>query len=92
MLLHALTVLPWQDSLINTQHIVNEIVLYLMCTGLVSFSGPITETIQAQVFGWLLVLTFIAMVSINITIILYDSLRYLQLLMKRYYKSFPQCL
>lgn len=39
---------PWVDSLINQQHFVNEVVLYVICACLMVFSGVITSTEQAH--------------------------------------------
>ena len=84
MLLLATAALPFSEARINQQHIVNEIVFYIMCSALVVYAGAITDPYQTKVLGWLLIALFTLFVLYNIVMILYDMLSHLKLLCKRY--------
>lgn len=72
MLLLATTALPWIESRINQQHIINEVAFYIMCTGLIAFAGAITDPVHANTLGWLLIALFTALVFYNLYMIMHD--------------------
>ena len=70
----------WEDRLINVQHAVNEIALYLILLQVSIFCGltPASET--ALVLGWTLIATILLTIFFNLTVITYMSICYLRLL------------
>lgn len=47
MMTFVATERQWEDKFINWQHFANEVVFYLLCLGLMFFSGVLTETKQS---------------------------------------------
>ena len=89
MLIIAATGLPWTVSLINSQHIVNEMVFYIVCASLVTFSGATTDVHQLSTLGWLLVGLIMLFCLFNVLVIVYDNLINLKQLI-RYKKLLPK--
>ena len=75
---------PWQNSLINLQHFVNEVFFYVLITGLIIFSGVVTDTHDLIKIGWLMIALCCLFIVFNLTVIILDMLRFYKLLLKRY--------
>ena len=89
MLVVATTAIPWSQSLINTQHILNEVVFYTICACLVAFSC-ITDLYQSLILGWLLIVLISYLIIYNLIIIAYYTLSFLKLLLIRYNRFLPR--
>ena len=77
--------MQWQDGLINVQHFVNEVFLYLFCVSMMLFTGVLEQSRQSVALGWLLIGLCCIMIIYNLAVILVDTLSFLHLLYKRYY-------
>ena len=70
-----LTEYPWETTLLNSQHIVNEIALYLIVFILYILTG--SATINTTIFntlGWTIIGLFVALLAWNFLVILITSL------------------
>lgn len=74
-----LTERQWEASLINVQHLVNEIVLYLVLVLLVLFTSTTIPTGAAANLGWLLIALVVAMIFFNTAVMIYYSLRWFKM-------------
>ena len=74
----------WEDSLISQQHLMNEVGFYMICTTLLLFCGMIHETHQRYVIGYLAITLICAIIFYNLTVIFYDLLCFVRLLIYRF--------
>ena len=75
---------PWENPFFNWWHLLNETIFYMVCVGLLCFSGLLTRATESVTLGWLLIGVIIVMVIFNTLIILFDLLVYTRLLILRY--------
>ena len=75
----------WEDSLIATQHIINEVALYLILMIVTMFALPLSASAQSSI-GWLLISIVIATLVFNMAIIGYYSVFHFTLFMRRHRK------
>ena len=75
---------PWQSTLINRLNFFNEAIFYLVCLGLICFTGMITKSSSSLFLGWILMTIVTFMITVNLLILTYDSVLSLKLLAKRY--------
>ena len=80
--------MQWQDGLINVQHFVNEVFLYLFCVSMMLFTGVLEQSRQSVALGWLLIGLCCIMIIYNLGVILVDTLSFLHLLYRRYYARY----
>ena len=77
------------DSYINGQHFANELVFYLLCLSTMCFAGLITAPEQSKALGWMLIGLMIVLIMYNVYCIVYDLVKYVRLLYKRYRMLLP---
>lgn len=82
MLAYALSEMPWKETIINCQHIGDEITIYMICVMLLLFSGFV-DTDTRHNIGWALIGLCISYVVFNTIVSLYYSARLLILFCKR---------
>ena len=87
MLAYAFSEYQWQDTLINQQHIVDEITIYILCVLLLFFSNQVSSQMRV-LLGYILIGIVFAYVIYNTIVILIYSLRIMWLYIKR---IFIQC-
>lgn len=75
----------WEDSIINQQHVVNEIAFYLVLLHVIVFVGLSPAPAAATVLGWTLISTLLATIIYNIIVMIYCALMYLKLASRRVY-------
>ena len=80
----------WEDNLINVQHFVNEVVLYVIFASLMCFSGVLTKTKESAALGWLIIGLIFSFVIFNIVVIFFDLCMFIRLLIKRYRHKMPR--
>ena len=77
----------WEDKLINYQHFINEAVFYLLLLCLLVclciLDGDLKE-IKWRIGAFMITLVYF-LISFNIGVIIYDSIRHLRLICKRYW-------
>ena len=78
----------WEDRMNNIQHLLNEAIFYLVCMGLVCFSGIIFEAKQSVTLGWLLIGIIVVMISFNALYIMYTTCVHMKLVILRYRPKF----
>ena len=74
-----LTERQWEASLINVQHLVNEIVLYLVLILFVLFTTTTISASAAIDLAWLLIALVVAMILFNTAVMIYYSLRWFKM-------------
>ena len=80
---------PWERQMLNTWHLLNEAVFFIVCSGLMCFSGMLNMATQSVSLGWILVGLIFVMIIYNSIIIIFDVLIYLRLCILRHRKKFP---
>ena len=80
----------WEDLMINHQHLSNEILFYLLCCTLICFCGLIQDANKNWQVGNLVIMAMVALVLYNVVVIMYDLVRFVTLLTKRYYVRAPR--
>lgn len=80
----------WEDVLINVQHAVNEIALYLILVQLSIFCGLTPTPHTALILGWTLITTIILTVFFNLLVITYMSICWMRLLCIRFFSLLKQ--
>ena len=75
----------WEDSIINQQHVVNEIAFYLVLLQVVIFVGLSPAPFAATALGWTLIGTLLVTIIYNIIVLIYCSLQYIKLASSRVY-------
>ena len=78
----------WEDKLINIQHAVNEVALYLVLLQVAIFCGLTPAAVTAGILGWTLIITVLATVVFNISVIVYMSIVYLRMLWKKHWNIY----
>ena len=86
VLAFVLSETQWEDSIINQQHIVNEIALYIVLCHVVIFCGLTPTAASASIVGWSTIGVLLTTIIYNIAVILYCSIRYLKLGSLRLYR------
>ena len=84
MLAYALYENQWNESVINWQHIGNEIVIYTLCVILMLFNGTVDAQIRYHL-GWVLCYICLAYIVLNSIVILFYSARLIRLLFRHKY-------
>ena len=79
----------WEDLMINHLHLSNEVLFYLLCCVLICFCGLIHDADQNWQVGNLVIMAIVSLVFYNIVVIVYDLVRFVTLLTKRYYTRTP---
>ena len=74
----------WEEKLVNWQHFANEAAFYILCLGLMVFSGVLTKSGQSQAFGTILIALVVVLVCLNVAYIVYDLIVFIRLLLCRY--------
>ena len=77
----------WEDMLIAVQHFFNEVLFYLLCVGLLLFSGLLQKNHQNVLFGWLLISAGCVNILFNLGIIVADLSLFVRLLYARYSRT-----
>lgn len=72
---------PWKDSLVNTQHIINEAGLYLALIFLVTFKA-VGDINVRDPLGYGFIALICLLVAYNMLIIVFDAIRYIKNLIK----------
>ena len=85
MLSFVFTEAQWEDSIINQQHVINEIAFYLVLLHVVSFVGLTPAPATTAILGWSLIATLLATIAYNIGMLIYLSLRYFKMTFKRWW-------
>lgn len=75
MLAYALTEWQWKEKVINLQHIVNEVTIYILCVLLLLYSNYIQEGRMRHLLGYALIAVCFLFVTFNTVIIIAYSLR-----------------
>ena len=81
-LAYALSEMQWKETIINYQHIGDEITIYIICVMLLLFSGFVDSAMRYNI-GWALIGLCITYVVFNTIVSLYYSARLLILFCKR---------
>ena len=82
------TEVHWEDQLINIQHAINEVLLYVILLQVSIFCGLTPAAVTASVLGWTLITIILATLIINITIIVYMSIIDLKLIGRRHWNIY----
>ena len=87
MLAYALHEKQWVDSIINSQHMINETFIYVLCVLLLLFSSYTGSKVRV-LLGYFLIVLVLIFVIFNTIVIIYYSLQILYVFLKR---IFVQC-
>lgn len=82
MLAYSLCEHQWRESLINNQHIVDEITIYILCIFALLFNNYLDSVMRYEV-GWLFIGICIAYTIFNFVVIVYHSARIWNLFIAR---------
>ena len=85
MLSFVFTEAQWEDSIINQQHVINEIAFYLILLHVVSFVGLDPTPATTIILGWSLISTLLLNIAYNIGVLIYLSLRYFKMTFKHWW-------
>ena len=75
---------PWDETIINYQHIVNEVVFYLILLIVLVFCGLNPTSVSGSFLGWSLIAILFMTLTFNIIIICYLTIRRMKLIVLRW--------
>ena len=78
----------WEDSLMNQQHFVNEVALYICIVFVCILCDTVVNIPQQKIVGWLLIALIIATILYNVVIVaIYVAHHYKLLLQRKIYRT-----
>ena len=83
MLGFVLAEMQWKETILNIQHIVNEIAFYAVCLALVLYSGMVEYPIVKASIGWTLIGLVSLTLCFNVTVMAVHSFKFAKLLLKK---------
>ena len=85
MLAFVLSEAQWEDSIINKQHVINELAFYLVLLHIVVFVGLSPSTSTAAILGWSIIVIVLATIFYNVSVLIYCSICHFKLVFKRFW-------